>query len=79
MKYRPVTKAIDALKGAQHLIRNLGGQHDDLLDLIDAGLTDLTNCPDCGATEDKMLVLGFACEHEKCPMFQSPAVKNVRG
>jgi hypothetical protein len=75
-----VTKAIDALRGAQHLIRNLGGQHDDLLDLIDAALIDLremTDCPDCGATEDKMLVLGFVCEHEKCPMFQSPAVKKA--
>jgi hypothetical protein len=61
-----VTKAIDALRGAQHLIRNLGGQHDDLLDLIDAALIDLremTDCPDCGATKDKMLVLGY----EDCP------------
>lgn len=26
----------------------------------------MTECPDCGATN--MLVLGWACQHERCPM-----------
>ena len=35
-----VAKLEEALTSAQHLIRNLGGQHGELLDRIDAALKD---------------------------------------
>ena len=28
----------------------------------------MNDCPDCGAPEKAILVLGFHCEHENCPM-----------
>ena len=30
-------------------------------------ISDMRECPDCGATNWN--VLGFACQHEHCPMF----------
>jgi len=30
-------------------------------------------CPDCGAPTSATHVLGFACEHSRCPMFNPPS------
>jgi hypothetical protein len=30
-------------------------------------------CPDCGAPTSATHVLGFACEHSRCPMFNAPS------
>jgi|HubBroStandDraft_3_1064219.scaffolds.fasta_scaffold905427_2 hypothetical protein len=27
-------------------------------------------CPDCGRPKRDALVLGFFCEHERCPLFE---------
>jgi predicted deacylase len=29
---------------------------------------EICECPDCGAPKSATLVLGFHCEHERCPM-----------
>lgn len=32
------------------------------------------DCPDCGATKEETMVLGFACQHGRCPILsQIPA------
>ena len=33
----------------------------------------MSECADCGRPASDVLVLGFFCEHERCPLMRPPA------